>query len=260
MNDVLDLERYPLDRPDSAQYAALVASSKSDMSAHGFFNLEGFVLPAAIERAASEVRSRSDLAYTHQREHNVYFQDTVAGLPSDHPALRRFNTIHHSLCDDQLVGTIVHAIYEWEPIVAFLARVLDRSLFLMGDALARVNVMRYGPGEALNWHFDRSWFTTTLLIQAAEGGGEFEYRSNLRSDVDPNYDGVARLLRDGDPKIRVNALAAGTLTIFAGKHTLHRVSPVRGRLDRIVAVYSYYERPNVMFSDEERIGFYGRAR
>jgi hypothetical protein len=260
MKDVLDLERYPLDQPDSAQYAALVASSKRDMSACGFFNLGGFVLPAAIERAAHEIKSRSDRAYTHQREHNVYFRDNVAGLPADHPALVRFNTIHHTLCDDQLLGTIVHAVYEWTPVSAFLAHVLDRPLFLMDDALARVNVMRYGPGEALNWHFDRSWFTTTLLIQAAEKGGEFEYRSNLRSDTDPNYEGVAQLLRDGDPHIRVNSLAAGTLTVFAGKYTLHRVSPVRGQLDRVVAVYSYYERPNVVFNEDERIGFYGRAQ
>jgi hypothetical protein len=33
---------------------------------------------------------------------------------------------------------------------------------------------------------------------------------------------------------------------------------VVGDRDRIVAVFSYYERPGVMFSAEERIGFYGR--
>jgi hypothetical protein len=125
--------------------------------------------------------------------------------------------------------------------------------------LARVNVMKYKPGEALNWHFDRSLFTTTLLIQASDEGGEFEYRSNLRSDADPNYDGVEKLLQGSDPDIRINPFAAGTLNVFAGKNTLHRVSPVRGRRDRLIAVFSYYERPNVVFSDEERIGFYGRA-
>jgi hypothetical protein len=34
---------------------------------------------------------------------------------------------------------------------------------------------------------------------------------------------------------------------------------VRGQRDRLVAVFSYYERPDVMFNDDERIGFYGRA-
>jgi len=261
MNDWLDLDRYPLDQPDSPACAALVDSCRQRMAATGMFNLEGLVRRAAIERAVREIEPRSEqLAYTHERNHNVYFDDAVAGLPPDHAALRRFHTIHHTLCADQVEGTLVHEIYEWAPLPAFLARVLDKPrLFRMGDPLARVNVIKYKPGEALNWHFDRSLFTTTLLIQAADEGGEFEYRSNLRNDADPNFEGVATLLSSSDPDIRVNPLAAGTLNVFAGKNTLHRVSPVRGRRDRLVAVYSYYERPDVMFSDKERIGFYGRA-
>ena len=260
MNALLDLERYPLDHPESLGYASLVASCRQAMAANGMFNLDGLVRPAGIERAVREIQPLSNrAAYTHERRHNVYFEDAVAGLQPDHGALRRFSTIHHTLCDDQLVGTLIHEIYEWTPLATFLARVLDKPrLFLMTDPLARVNVLQYKPGETLNWHFDRSLFTTTLLIQAPEAGGEFEYRSNLRSDGDPNFDGVAKLLGSADPEIHVNPLAAGTLNVFAGKNTLHRVSQVRGQRDRLVAVYSYYERPNVVFSDRERIGFYGR--
>jgi hypothetical protein len=261
MKDVLDLERYPLDRPDSPGFEALVASCRREMAANGMFNLHGLVRPAGLERAVRELQPLTErLAYTHQRRHNVYFEDAVAGLPPDHGALKRFDTINRTLCDDQLTGTLVHEIYEWAQLPAFLAQVLDKPrLYLMIDGLARVNVLSYKPGEALNWHFDRSLFTTTLLIQAPEEGGEFEFRSNLRSDHHPNYDGVAKLLHGSDPLVRVNPLAAGTLNVFAGKNTLHRVSPVRGRRDRLVAVYSYYEQPDVVFSDQERIGFYGRA-
>ena len=261
MRNILDLDRYPIDRPDSPEISALVERCQADLAARGMFNLEGFVLRAAIERAAAEILPRSARdAYTHQRSHNVYFEKQLPGLPADHPALRQFATIHHTLCDDQLNGTIVHAIYEWPPLAAFLARVMRKpALFCMSDPLARVNVMEYRPGETLNWHFDRSQFTTTLLIQAAEQGGEFEYRSGLRSDADPNYEGGGRLLRGEDPDIRVNPLAGGTLNVFAGKNTLHRVSTVRGNRNRLVAVFSYYEKPDVEFSREERVGFYGRA-
>jgi hypothetical protein len=55
------------------------------------------------------------------------------------------------------------------------------------------------------------------------------------------------------------AAKAGTLNVFRGKNTAHRVTPVAGPVDRIIAVFSYYETPGVRFSDEERIGFYGRA-
>ena len=151
-------------------------------------------------------------------------------------------------------------VYDWLPLPAFVARVLDKPrLFLMDDPLAKVNVLAYRPGEALNWHFDRSQFTTTLLIRAAEAGGEFEYRSGLRSDTDPNYDGVATMLRGEDPDVSRMSLAAGTLNVFAGKNTAHRVTPVQGTRNRVVAVFSYYDNPGVAFSSAERMGFYGRA-
>lgn len=40
---------------------------------------------------------------------------------------------------------------------------------------------------------------------------------------------------------------------------MHRVTPVKGDKERLIAVYSYYERPGVTFSKEEQMGFYGRA-
>jgi hypothetical protein len=129
----------------------------------------------------------------------------------------------------------------------------------MADPLARLNAMAYGEGQGLNWHFDRAEFTTTLLLQAPAGGGSFDYRTDLRSETDPNFDGVARLLRGEDPARKSLTLAPGTLNVFRGKNTAHRVTPVRGTTDRIVAVFSYFDRPGVTFSPEERIGFYGRA-
>ena len=261
IRDLLDLDRYPIDRLDSPEGERLIDRCKADMAAHGMFNLEGLVKPGAIATAVSELDPLIDSAsYRHARRHNIYFKNNIPGLAADHPALQQFETVNYTLCADQLAGTVVDRIYEWEPLPAFVARVLDkRRLFLMGDPLAKVNVLAYQPGEALNWHFDRSQFTTTLLIRAAESGGEFEYRSGLRSDTDPNYDGVARMLKGEDPKVSVMALAAGTLNVFAGKNTAHRVTPVRGARSRVVAVFSYYDNPGVTFSDTERIGFYGRA-
>jgi hypothetical protein len=258
MHDLLDLDRYPVDGGDAA--AALAERCRRDLANTGMFNLEGFVRPEAIRRAAQEIIPLASSAFTHQRQHNVYFLEKLQGLPQDHPALTRFQTINHTLCGDQLAGSIIERIYEWAPLVGFIARVLEiPRLYLMDDPLARVNILEYRPGEALNWHFDRSRYTTTLLIQAAEEGGEFQYRSNLRSDEDPNYEGVGKLLRGEDAGIRVNPLAPGTLNVFAGKNTLHRVSTVRGGNSRLVAVFSYYDRPGVTFSDRERIGFYGRS-
>ena len=77
--------------------------------------------------------------------------------------------------------------------------------------------------------------------------------------AEARFIGVARLLRGQDNEVKTLPLGAGTLNVFKGKNTAHRVTPAKGARERIVAVFSYYERPGVMFSKEEQVGFYGRA-
>jgi hypothetical protein len=261
MLDILNLERYPLDREGSKEWQALVDKSKADLDATGMFSLEDFILPGIAQRAAAEIAPlMATQSYAHKRTHNIYFQPEIPGLEPDHPALRKVETINHTVCADQMTNSLVLAIYEYAPFACFLAASMGKqALNMMEDPLARANVMAYRRGEALNWHFDRAEFTTTLLLQEPEVGGEFEYRSDLRSANDPNYAGVASLLEGRDPEIKRMRLKAGTLNVFRGKNTAHRVTTVQGNIDRMIAVFSYYEQPGVMFSPQERMGFYGRA-
>ena len=261
MEHLIDLDRYPLDRLDSPDGEKLIARCKANLITDGMFNLEGLVRPQALTRAVAEARPvLAAAAFTHKRQHNIYFKREIPGLAPEHPALRLCETVNHTICADQIPGSVVLDLYEWPHFAAFLAAVMEKPvLHTMADPLARVNVMEYRAGEALNWHFDRSEFTTTLLLQAPDAGGDFEYRSDLRSDDDPNYGGVADLLEGRDGQVRQLHLSAGTLNVFKGKNTAHRVTPVEGTQARIIAVFSYYDRPGVIFSAEERIGFYGRG-
>lgn len=261
MRELIDLDRYPLDRPDSPDWRALVAGARADLARDGMFNLEEFLRPQAIAGDIALLSPRfATGAYTHARRHNIYFRKEIPGLAPNHPALTLFDTQSHTLCADQLAGTAVLRLYEWEPFARFLAATMGKAaLYTMADPLARLNAMAYGEGEGLNWHFDRSEFTTTLLLQAPLAGSAFEYRSDLRSDEDPNYEGVARLLRGEDPARKSLALTPGTLNVFRGKNTAHRVTPAKGARPRMVTVFSFYDRPGVSFSAEERLGFYGRA-
>jgi hypothetical protein len=261
MRQILDLDRYPLDRPGSPGWETLVQRCRADLVRDGMYNLEGLVRPDALERAVAELRPVIDtLSFTHRRRHNIYFRKEIPGLAADHPALAMTETVNHTVCADQILQAVPLWIYEWSPFITFLAATMDKdALYPMRDALARVNVMAYRDGEALNWHFDRSEFTTTLLLQAPDEGGDFVYRTDLRNDSDPNYDGVARLLRGEDPEVKSLKLSAGTLNVFRGKNTAHKVSTVRGSRERIIAVFSYFDRPGVVFSREDQIGFYGRT-
>jgi hypothetical protein len=260
MKDIVDLDRYPLNHPQSGAYLALIDDCKARLARDGLFNLPGFIHPDAVSEALAEVLPvLASNAFVHARKHNIYFKKSVPGLAPDAPALREFETSNRTICADQIGSSIVIQLYEWPPFAQFLASVMDKPhLYTMDDPLARANVMGYSEGQALNWHFDRSEFTTTLLLQAPTTGGEFEYDQDLRSDDDPNYEGVADLLEGRRTPVRM-PLKAGTLNIFKGKNTAHRVTPVQGPKDRVIAVFSYYDRPGVTFSDEERVGFYGRA-
>ncbi|MEO0617938.1 MAG: 2OG-Fe(II) oxygenase [Pseudomonadota bacterium] len=261
MHQLLDLERYPLDKPDTAAYRALVDDGRLAIAERGLFNLHGLITETALAQCVAEVRTGlAAHAYTHAQDHNIYFRSEVEGLTARHPALKRSRTSNRKICADQIADSLVTGIYRWPPLAAFIADVMEKpELHTMDDPLACLNVMAYRNGEALNWHFDRSEFTTTLLLQAPEAGGEFQYRIGLRTDDDPNYDGVGRFLSGEDGGCETVTLRPGTLNIFKGVNTAHRVSPVQGARERIIAVLSYYEKPGVRFSDEDRIRFYGRA-
>jgi len=261
MRRTLDLKTFPLDDLDSERGQAFLASCRSALAREGMVDLACLVRPRALAQCVSEVAPLFPAsAFRHKRSHNIYFDDHIPGLAADHPALRHVETANYTVCGDQIPDSVLSRIYEWPPLAAFLAAAMEKPrLFPMDDPLARINVMAYPAGEGLNWHFDRSEFTVTLLLQAPVSGGLFQYRTGLRSDSDPNYRGVARLLDNRDAAVKARPLTAGTLSLFKGKNTAHRVTPVEGDRPRLVAVFSFYENPGVRFSAAERRGFYGRA-
>ncbi|MGB7241160.1 MAG: 2OG-Fe(II) oxygenase [Sulfitobacter sp.] len=260
MEQYLDLETFPLDQPESGRYAGLIARCRGELANGGLFNLDGFLRPEYAQAEADALRpAMNTVSFNHQRRHNIYFLKSVPDLAPDHPALALRETSNDTLCADQLGGSIIERIYNWTPLVTFLSAVMEKpALFPMDDSLAKFNVMRYRTEQGLNWHFDRSEFTVTLLLQAPENGGVFEYRTDLRTADDPNYQGVAALLQGRDPQMQRMNVMPGTLNVFRGVNTPHRVTPVKGQDERMIAVLTYFEKPGAKFTEQEQLGFYGR--
>ncbi|HEX6119318.1 MAG TPA: hypothetical protein VFZ03_07665, partial [Dongiaceae bacterium] len=122
MREILDLDRFPLDKPGSPEWLELVRRCRVDLAETGMFNLEGFVRPGAIGRALNEIKPVMDtLSFTHRRSHNIYFRKDVPGVPADHPALHRVETINHTVCSDQIPDSVPLWIYEWPQFAVFLA-------------------------------------------------------------------------------------------------------------------------------------------
>ena len=74
-------------------------------------------------------------------------------------------------------------------------------------------------------------------------GGVFEFVPMLRSADDRNDDGVSALLAGERDRIRTMSGAPGTLALFRGHWSPHRVTPVEGEQHAINAVLSYARAP-----------------
>ena len=173
MTDIVDLDRYPLNKLESLEGQGLIHDCQKALSRDGTFNLPGLIRPKMLEQMVNKILPViQSSSFTHRRRHNVYFLPDIEGLEPEHPALTEFETANHTVCADQIPDSALIKLYLWPPLADFLAAVMQKpALYPMDDPLACLNVMAYRSGEALNWHFDRSEFTTTLLLQAPYSGG-----------------------------------------------------------------------------------------
>ena len=261
IESIVDLNRYPLNQPDSEALNSLIVECQARLEMDGLFDLPGLLKPDIVAEILNEVKPLIENdSFNHKRRHNIYFLPELPGVEPGHPALKQFQTENHTVCADQIPNNPLLVLYHWQPFIDFLASIMAKpAIYPMDDDLSCLNVMAHKDGEALNWHFDRSEFTTTLLLQAPNAGGEFQYKTGLRTDNDPNYDAIGEFLQSDFSTATTKRLSPGTLNVFKGTNTLHRVSPVQGPVDRIITIFTYYERPGKRFSAEEQIGFYGRS-
>jgi hypothetical protein len=134
------------------------------------------------------------------------------------------------------------------------------TLHRMDDPLGALNLTAMTDGHVQGWHYDSTDFVVSIALRASEGGGEFECFAGSRTDDDERYDDVARVLRgDGGDLVSVYPMTPGTLMIFEGRRSLHRVSPVTGSVSRVVALLGYDTVPGTSSSELLRLVRYGRT-
>ncbi len=109
------------------------------------------------------------------------------------------------------------------------------------------------------WHFDESPFSVTVMIQEAAEGGFFEYVTGLRSTEGMDLDGIRGILDGDESRVQRLPFTAGSLSIFAGRNTLHRVTEVNGDVHRVVPVLTFDTTPGSVNSDTVRQLFWGRT-
>ncbi|WP_273270758.1 hypothetical protein, partial [Methylophaga sp.] len=105
------------------------------------------------------------------------------------------------IADDQIPSdSALRDVYNDPSFRAFLCGVLGiDEIHPYADSLSSINVHFAAAGQELGWHFDNSSFAVTMLLQAPEGGGSFDYVPAVR-DADAGdmaYQRVNAVL-DGD--------------------------------------------------------------
>ena len=192
----------------------------------------------------------------------MYLTPPDPALADEHVFNRQITSSKGCITTDQVpAGSGLHLIYGSAAFRHFIAAVVGvPALFEYADPLSSINVHYAAAGQELGWHFDNSSFAVTLLLQAPEAGGEFQYVRDLR-DADRgelNFEGVGDVL-DGGRGVETLHITPGTLVLFRGRNSMHRVTPTVGDRTRILVVLAYNTEPgNRALSEAARLTFYGR--
>lgn len=239
-----------------------VSECRARLERDGALVLRGFATPAAIERIVAQSAPWEIDAYYAGSTHNVYLTPSDPAFEPEHSYNRQVVSSKGLIADDQIPpDSPLREIYDDGSFRSFLCGVLGiDEIHPYADDLSSINVHFAAAGMELGWHFDNSSFAVTMLLQAPEGGGRFEYVPAVRDadSGDMAFDRVGAIL-DGDEAVRTLDFEPGDLVLFRGRNAMHRVTPTEGDTTRILVVFAFNDRPGVALSESALTTFYGRT-
>ena len=120
-------------------------------------------------------------------------------------------------------------------------------------------VTEFSAGDELGWHFDPNDGVVTLMLRSAGAGGAFEYIPNVRHRDDLRAI-IGDVLAGRCEDVRELDVQPGTLTLFNGYRSLHRVAPISATPSRRMLTLSYDSAPEQRFGEEIHLRFFGRRK
>ena len=262
VENLIDLNNYPIHQPDSAEYLDIVKSVRLDLDEDGCAVLSNFLSVEGLETIANEAEERKTQAYyAESKLCNVYLANSNPHEAEDHPQNIFMERTNGFITADLLgKGTYSHMLYHWQPLRKFLANCLrKKTLYIYEDPISNMIVNVCKPGQTFNWHFDTNEFTITFLLKGAESGGYFEYVSNLRTKTDECFDEVKKVLNGNLSKVKRLSLNEGDLQLFLGRFSLHRVTHNSGSVDRLLLIQSFTETSGIIGNPQRVKDLYGKT-
>ena len=256
---VVDIGLYPIHNLDGEPCQRIIRAAREKWLELGAVDLPDFVRADVRARMAAEVAPEAGLLAKRRLYTAPYLAQSLitseakAHQPSDasHPLSRQFQTDIHAIAADQVPpSTLLRKLYESRTVQKFLARIIGKAeLFQYDDVFQSLNIMYQHDAGQRSWHYDGSDFVTTVLVQKSDEGGEFEFAPFIRGPLqgdrfDERFDAV-RALFDGhyEGTLLKSNREAGSLQLFNGQRSLHRVRAAYGPTTRITAVLSYDTKP-----------------
>jgi len=240
---------------------SFVETGREQMRTSGACEIAGFIRPEALPSFVADAQRLAPLAHRSGGLGTVYLGFPDESFPTDHPQqwLGDYNV--GAVAYDLFPGdSPIRELFEWDELRSFVAAILGlETIYPYADPLGALNLAVMGEDDQLQWHFDQTDFVVSLALQDADTGGDFEVAPFIRTADDERYGDVARVLAGDRERLTVLPMTPGTLLVFAGRHSLHRVSPIHGPTPRLVGLFGYDTAPGTMSSELLKLVRYGRA-
>lgn len=259
---IINTDDYPVDQLSSTDVQSWVGQVRADLDQDGCCTLPNFVTAQALGEMVRQAHSIAHLAYPGPTEVSPYFFNYRLGhgedLPCTHPLNFRGKRNLAQVAADLIPPEfLLSQLYRSSLMFDFMSAVTGRRIYRNQDPYQSLNISIMNQGGCQQWHFDSGTLVITLLLQEPDAGGVFEYAPAIRSDSDENFDAVQAVLEGNSDRVLRKRLQAGTLSLFRGHYSLHRVTPVEGQRQRIQAILGYSTRPGLLGDKQSSILHYG---
>ncbi|MFT5111311.1 MAG: hypothetical protein ACI8P9_000625 [Parasphingorhabdus sp.] len=245
----VDLDRYPIHELDSDAGQNLIARCHKMMAEDALCLLPDFLRAAAVSKLCAEITALEAKAHEINYPSTPYGWMDNAGFPPDHPRSqllpRCCKIITTELLDPS--GACVE-LFKLDELTEFVRWLLQYEELYRSECptlAIQINIM--DNDETFGWHFDTNDGVVSFTIQNAENGGGFEYAPLIRDEGQENYDEVSQVLI-GQGQVKQPDMSPGTFSLFLGRRSLHKVSPVGNtQLNRYSLLFSYDRQPGMVF-------------
>jgi len=143
--------------------------------------LENFINDNSLNQMKNESDKLYSKAYKSNSSYNLFVEEEWS-IAIEVLKNKNFITTKSCVCYDEILETdILKILYnnlEFKNLIKWI--VWEKELFPYKDNLSSININYYDKWDSLEWHYDNSVFTVTLLIKDCEKWGEFQYFTDIR--------------------------------------------------------------------------------